>query len=31
MLGDKKNFNRINKAISNRENILDELDSLLNG
>jgi nitrite reductase (NADH) large subunit len=31
MLGDKKNFNRINKAISNRENILGELDSLLNG
>jgi len=30
MLGDKKNFNRINKAISNREDILGELDSLLN-
>jgi len=29
MLGDKKNFNRINKAISTGENILSELDSLL--
>ena len=31
MLGDKKNFNRITKAISSRENILAELDSLLDG
>jgi len=30
MLGDRKNFNRINKAISTGEVILDELDSLLN-
>ena len=30
MLGDKKNFNRINKAIATREDILGELDSLLN-
>ena len=30
MLGDRNNFNRINKAISSGENILDELDSLLN-
>jgi len=30
MLGDRKNFNRINKAISSGENILNELDSLLN-
>jgi nitrite reductase (NADH) large subunit len=29
MLGDTKNFNRINKAISTGENILSELDSLL--
>lgn len=29
MLGDKKNFNRINKAISTGEDILPELDSLL--
>ena len=29
MLGDRKNFNRINKAISTGENILSELDSLL--
>jgi nitrite reductase (NADH) large subunit len=29
MLGDMKNFNRINKAIDTGENILDELDSLL--
>ncbi len=29
MLGDRKNFNRINKAISTGEDILDELDSLL--
>ncbi|KPK00177.1 MAG: pyridine nucleotide-disulfide oxidoreductase [Desulfobacterales bacterium SG8_35] len=31
MLGDRKNFNRINKAINTGENILEELDSLLNG
>lgn len=30
MLGNRNNFNRINKAISNGEDILDELDSLLN-
>lgn len=30
MLGDRKNFNRINRAISTGENILSELDSLLN-
>ena len=29
MLGDKKNFNRINRAISTGEDILSELDSLL--
>ena len=29
MLGDRKNFNRINKAISTGEDILPELDSLL--
>jgi nitrite reductase (NADH) large subunit len=29
MLGDRNNFNRINKAISTGEDILDELDSLL--
>ena len=29
MLGDRKNFNRINRAISTGEDILDELDSLL--
>ena len=29
MLGDRKNFNRINKAISAGEDILSELDSLL--
>jgi nitrite reductase (NADH) large subunit len=29
MLGDRKNFNRINKAISTGEDILSELDSLL--
>ena len=29
MLGDKKNFNRINRAISTAEDILPELDSLL--
>jgi nitrite reductase (NADH) large subunit len=29
MLGDRKNFNRINKAISTGEDILQELDSLL--
>jgi nitrite reductase (NADH) large subunit len=29
MLGDRKNFNRINKAISTGENILSDLDSLL--
>ncbi len=29
MLGDKKNFNRISKAISTGENIIAELDSLL--
>jgi nitrite reductase (NADH) large subunit len=29
MLGDMKNFNRINKAIDTRENILEELDFLL--
>lgn len=31
MLGDRKNFNRINKAISTGENILKDLDTLLNG
>jgi nitrite reductase (NADH) large subunit len=31
MLGDRKNFNRINGAISSGEDILDELESLLNG
>ena len=31
MLGDRKNFNRISKAITSGENILNELDSLLNG
>jgi nitrite reductase (NADH) large subunit len=31
MLGDRKNFNRINKAINTGEDILKELDSLLNG
>ncbi|MDX1775636.1 MAG: FAD-dependent oxidoreductase [Desulfobulbales bacterium] len=31
MLGDRKNFNRFKKAISNSEDILDELDSLLSG
>jgi len=31
MLGDRKNFNRINKAITTGEEILDELDGLLNG
>ena len=31
MLGDRKNFNRINRAISSGEDILDELESLLNG
>jgi nitrite reductase (NADH) large subunit len=30
MLGDRKNFNRINRAISTGEDILSELDSLLN-
>lgn len=30
MLGDRKNFNRINKAISTGEDIIDDLDSLLN-
>ena len=30
MLGDRKNFNRINKAISTGENILETLDTLLN-
>jgi len=29
MLGDRKNFNRISKAITTGENILDEVDSLL--
>jgi len=29
MLGDRKNFNRINKAISTGEDIVNELDSLL--
>jgi len=29
MLGDRKNFNRINRAISTGEDILSELDSLL--
>ena len=31
MLGDRKHFNRISKAITSGENILNELDSLLNG
>ena len=31
MLGDRKNFNRISKAISSGENILPDLDSLLVG
>ena len=31
MLGDRKNFNRINKAFSTGENILKDLDTLLNG
>jgi len=31
MLGDKKNFNRINNAIATGENILSDLDSLLAG
>ena len=31
MLGDRKNFNRISKAISTGEDILPELDSLLTG
>jgi nitrite reductase (NADH) large subunit len=31
MLGDRKNFNRINKAITSGEDILNELDSMLNG
>ncbi|KPK30351.1 MAG: pyridine nucleotide-disulfide oxidoreductase [Nitrospira bacterium SG8_35_1] len=31
MLGDRTNFNRINKAISTGENILKDLDTLLNG
>jgi nitrite reductase (NADH) large subunit len=31
MLGDRKNFNRISKAISTGENILPDLDSLLVG
>ena len=30
MLGDRKNFNRINRAISTGEDILEELDPLLN-
>ena len=30
MLGDRKHFNRISKAISSGEDILNELDSLLN-
>jgi nitrite reductase (NADH) large subunit len=30
MLGDRTNFNRINKAIASGEDILNELDSLLN-
>ncbi|NOQ65966.1 MAG: NAD(P)/FAD-dependent oxidoreductase, partial [Desulfobacterales bacterium] len=29
MLGDRKNFNRINRAISTGEDILSELDTLL--
>ncbi len=29
MLGDRKNFNRLNQAISSGENIVDELDTLL--
>jgi nitrite reductase (NADH) large subunit len=31
MLGDRKNFNRISRAISSGEDILPELDSLLAG
>jgi nitrite reductase (NADH) large subunit len=31
MLGDRKHFNRISKAITSGEDILNELDSLLNG
>ncbi|MDH3332647.1 MAG: hypothetical protein OEL68_10025, partial [Desulfobulbaceae bacterium] len=31
MLGDRKNFNRINKAITSGEDIINELDTLLNG
>jgi nitrite reductase (NADH) large subunit len=31
MLGDRKNFNRINKAITSGEDITSELDTLLNG
>ena len=31
MLGDKKNFNRINKAITAGGDILNELDTMLNG
>jgi len=31
MLGDRKNFSRINKAIATEENILSELDTLLSG
>ena len=31
MLGDRTNFNRINKAISTGENILKDLDALLKG
>jgi nitrite reductase (NADH) large subunit len=31
MLGDRKNFNRINKAITSGEDIINELDALLNG
>ncbi|HKJ13554.1 MAG TPA: FAD-dependent oxidoreductase [Desulfobulbales bacterium] len=31
MLGDRKNFNRINKAITSGEDITNELDTLLNG
>ncbi len=31
MFGDRKNFNRINKAITSGDDILNELDSMLNG
>ena len=31
MLGDRRNFNRINEAISNGEDILGELDTMLAG